>query len=705
MALTIDDRARRLAAGLAALVAVAAAGDARAAASAWDGFEFAEMRLISAQSGVDATGSAAVGLHVRLAPNWKIYWRNPGEAGFPPRFDWSASTNLESAEVAWPAPTSFIEFGGLVTYGYKNEVVLPITLRAAEPGLPIGVRAAVDYVACEEICVPATVNLALELPTGPAAPTRFGDLIAKFMARVPGPPSPGQPLIVAAEAVGAGADRVLRVTARMDTPFASPELFVEGPAEMYLGPSTLDAGAGATEAVFRVAAPQGRDGAALDGVAVTLTLTDGDRAVEQMLTTVRGADEGYRLGPFAIILVLAFAGGLILNLMPCVLPVLSIKLMGVVGLGGTARRRVAKRFVITAAGIVVSFLALAALAVGLKATGQAVGWGIQFQEPLFLVALVVVLTLFACNLWGWFEVRVPAWLDRLAGGGRDSDGATAHFASGAFATLLATPCSAPFLGTAVGFALARGSTEIFAVFTALGLGMAAPYLAVAAFPGVVSRMPRPGAWMMTLRRVLGFLLAGTAVWLLTVLAAQAGVTAALAVSGLMVLGAVVLWAAARGAPRRLATTAGLAVLIALAFAAPSQIGRAGPAAPTVAADALWQPFDPGAIGALVASGKTVFVDVTADWCITCRFNKATVLERGDVARRLAGGQVVAMRADWTLPDDEIAAYLENFGRFGIPFNAVYGPALQRGLALPELLTTEAVLGALDRAGSAVAAAR
>ena len=243
------------------------------------------------------------------------------------------------------------------------------------------------------------------------------------------------------------------------------------------------------------------------------------------------------------------------------------------------------------------------------------------------------------------------------------------------------------------------------MFTALGLGMAAPYLAVAAFPGIVTRMPRPGAWMVTLRRVLGLLLAATAVWLLTVLAAQAGTTAALAVSGLMVLGAAVLWAAARGAPRRLATTAGLAVLIALAFAAPGQIGRAGPAAPTVAADALWQPFDPAAIASLVASGKTVFVDVTADWCITCRFNKTTVLERDDVARRLAGGQVVAMRADWTLPDDEIAAYLENFGRFGIPFNAVYGPALRRGLALPELLTTEAVLGALDRAGSAVAAAR
>ncbi len=701
MGWAIDGRSRRLAAGLAALVTLAAAGEARAQASAWEGLEFAEVRLISAQSGVDATGRAALGLHVRLAPHWKIYWRNPGEAGFPPRIDWSASTNLVSAEVAWPAPRSFVEFGDLVTFGYQDEVVLPLTLRAAETGLPIALRATVDYVACEEICVPMKANLALDLPPGAAAPTRYGDLIARFMARVPGAPGPGDPTIESAEVAGAGADRVLRVTALSDTPFAAPELFVEGPEELYFGPSKLDARGPATTAVFRMAVPEGRDGAVLEGVPVSLTLVDGARAIEQTVIAVRGADDAPRLAAFTAILLLAFVGGLILNLMPCVLPVLSIKLMGVIGLGGAERRHVVKRFLAAAAGIVTSFLALAALAVAVKATGQIVGWGIQFQEPLFLVALVVVLTLFACNLWGWFEVRLPAWVGGLGGSGESSDGIAANFASGAFATVLATPCSAPFLGTALGFALARGWAEIFAVFAALGLGMAAPFFAVAAFPGVVTRMPRPGPWMVTLQRFLGLALAATAVWLLTVLAAQAGTAAALAVGALMAVAAAVVWRAAGGGRRRLVTTAGRAVVVALAFAAPGQIGRAGPAAPV---DALWQPFDRAAIASLVAGGKTVFVDVTADWCITCRFNKTTVLERDEVARRLAGAQVVAMRADWTLPDDEIAAYLESFGRFGIPFNAVYGPALRRGLALPEILTTKAVLGTLDRAGSALAAA-
>ncbi len=377
--------------------------------------------------------------------------------------------------------------------------------------------------------------------------------------------------------------------------------------------------------------------------------------------------------------------------------------MGAICLGGAARRRVVTRFLAAAAGIVVSFLALAALAAALKAGGLAVGWGIQFQEPLFLVALVVVLTLFACNMWGWFEIRLPSWLGGHGGGGTDS--VAGHFGSGAFATLLATPCSAPFLGTAVGFALARGLPEIFAVFAALGIGMAAPYLAVAAFPGVATRLPRPGPWMATLRRVLGLLLAATAVWLLTVLAAQTGAWSALAVGVLMIAAAAVLMLTAGDARRRFGAVGALAVVFVLAFVAPGQIGRAGPAAPTAPTDSIWQPFDRAAIPALVAAGKTVFVDVTADWCNTCLFNKTTVLDRGEVARRLAGGPVVAMRADWTLPDAGIAAYLESSGRFGIPFYAVYGPALPRGLVLPELLTEDTVLAALDRAGSAVAAAK
>ncbi len=696
---------RRLIAAVTGLFwALTAAHGALATASAWDRTDVTEMRLVAAQGAIDQAGSATLGLHVRLAPKWKIYWRTPGDAGFPPRIDWSGSRNLDSAEIAWPAPTRFFEIGDLVTHGYMDEVVLPITVRTAEPGRALNLRAVVDYVACEEICIPLQANLALDLPAGAAAPTVYSNLIARFMARVPGPPSPAGPAIEAAEVAGAGADRMLRVVARSTTPFVSPDLFVEGPGVFYFATPEVELRAQGTEAVFRIAAPADRIKTPLVGVPLTFTLADGERVVEQTLATVAGAAEAPKLGALATILALALVAGLILNLMPCVLPVLSLKLMGVIGMGGAARGRVVTRFVATAGGIVVSFLVLAAAAAGLKAAGQAVSWGIQFQEPLFLVALVVVLTLFASNLWSLFEIPLPAWARGLGGAGEARDSVAGHFLSGAFATVLATPCTAPFLGTALGFALARGTGEIFAVFAALGLGMAAPFLVVAAFPGMAMRLPRPGPWMANVRRVLGFLLAATAVWLLTVLAAQSGAPAALAVAALMAAAVAVLWFA-RGAERRWRVTfASLGALFILAFVAPGQISGAAPPAPATAADAVWRPFDRDAIPAFVAAGKTVFVDVTAEWCVTCRFNKTAVLDRGEVARRLANDGVVAMRADWTRPDPAIAAYLEDFGRFGIPFNVVYGPALPRGLALPELLSEAAVLTAFDRAGSTLAAA-
>ncbi len=692
--------ARRAAALGAAIVALCAATDALALSSAWERSDVTEVRLVSAQDALDAAGKASIGLQFRLAPGWKIYWRTPGEAGFPPQIDWSGSENLAASVVSWPTPTRFLEIGDLVTHGYTDEVVFPITARAVDPDAPLGLRAVVDYAACQQICYRFEANLALDLPAGPAASTTFANPIAEFLARVPGAPRPGGPVIEAAEVSGAGADRRLRVTARAPAGFVRPELFVEGPDTVYVAAPELELRAGARQAVFRMAAPRRREGAALAGVPLTLTLVDGEEAVEQTLIVVPGAAETPMWSALAAILAVAFAGGLILNLMPCVLPVLSLKIMGVIGLGGEARGRIAARFVAAAAGILVSFLALAAGTVTLKAAGMAVGWGVQFQQPLFLVALIVVLTLFACALWDLFTIPLPAWLGGLGAAERGAKGIAGHFLSGAFATVLATPCSAPFLGTAVGFALARGTPEIFAVFTALGVGMATPYLVIAAFPGLASRLPRPGPWMVTLRRVLALLLAATAVWLLTVLATQSGAPAALAVAALMVVAAALLWFASREMLRLAAAAGALGVVFALAFVTPGQLGRAALPPPPATDGAIWRPFDRAAIPDLIAAGKTVFVDVTAEWCITCVVNKTLVLESAGVADLLNGPGVIAMQADWTRPSDSISAYLAQFGRYGIPFNAIYGPDTPQGVVLPELLTASSVM-----AGFAAADAR
>jgi suppressor for copper-sensitivity B len=392
--------------------------------------------------------------------------------------------------------------------------------------------------------------------------------------------------------------------------------------------------------------------------------------------------------------------------MPCVLPVLSLKLLSVVQQGGRERAAIRASFLASAAGIVFSFLVLASAAVALKSAGLAVGWGIQFQQPLFLSALAVVMALFAYNLMGFFEVPLPGFVGRIAAKGTgegDHHSLWGSFATGALATLLATPCSAPFLGTSVGFALSRGAVEIFLIFTALGLGLALPYLLVAAAPRLVAWLPRPGAWMVWLRRILGLLLAATAVWLLTVIAAQVGVPAAALMAGLLLGLGAVLWLRHRQAPRHGVAASALAVLLALAaFALPLGIAappRGGPVAESLA----WQPLDTAAIAARVAEGQVVFVDVTADWCITCQVNKKLVIDTDAVAQRLDAPGVVRMRGDWTLPSDAISRYLESFGRYGIPFNAVYGPGAPEGLALPEILTREAVMVALDKAAGNQAA--
>ena len=398
-------------------------------------------------------------------------------------------------------------------------------------------------------------------------------------------------------------------------------------------------------------------------------------------------------------LALALLGGLILNLMPCVLPVLSIKLLGVVGHGGGHTRTVRLSFLASSAGIVSTFLVLAGVLIALKSAGLAIGWGIQFQHPWFLVAMAMVVTLFACNLWGFFEVHLPDAVSEIGAAQTHTHGLGGHFMTGALATLLATPCSAPFLGTAVGFALARGSVEILAIFAALGVGLAAPFLLVAAYPKFATKMPKPGRWMVILRRVLGFALAGTGIWLVVILGVQVSDIAAMLIAAIMVAVSVMLYVHKRMHRRygRLDWVA-VAVLAALAFAVPDALHEMNDGGrDTAKLEGLWQPFDEHDLGTLVNDGNVVFVDVTAKWCITCQVNKALVLSQGEVYARLSSPDVFAMQADWTRPNDAISRYLASFGRYGIPFNAVYGPGAPDGIALPELLSEKAVLDALKQA--------
>ena len=662
-----------------------------AAASSWDRRHEAEARLISA---VDTTGTLEripLGLQFRMKRGWKTYWRAPGEGGLPPTLDWSGSENLEAVDVAWPAPKRF-SILGIESIGYEGELVLPLSARVIDPGKPLALRLTVDYLTCEEVCVPQQARLAMTLPAGATAPSAYVHTIDEWRGRVPGPPSPV--LAIEGASVGLGGNAaVLRVMVSAEGPLNSPDLFVEADPKLRYGRPTLAyVGGGLARLELKVEGARDRL-ERLAATPATLTLVEGGRAVEQNLVLVPGPAPGLPLGLLTAF-GLALLGGLVLNLMPCVLPVLSIKLLGLVGQGGAERRLARRSFLATAAGIIASFALLASAVLALQQAGAAVGWGIQFQQPWFLAALTLVVLLFAANLWGFFALPMPGWLADLGGSG--PGGTAGAFMTGMLATLLATPCSAPFVGTAVGFALAGGPVEIGVVFGALGLGLASPYLLVAGFPGIATRLPRPGAWMIRLRQVLGLALAGTAGWLVWVLDGVAGPAAATAVAmlGIALLGAT--WLARhRSLALRAAAVLGL---VAAAVLVPGFLRSAGPMAGVQ--DSGWVRFDRAGIDRHVREGRTVFVDVTAHWCITCRVNKAAVITRAPVSSRIEDDRVVRMRADWTRPDAEIAGYLASFGRYGIPFNAVYGPGLPGGAALPELLTSTAVIEALDRAAEA-----
>lgn len=400
------------------------------------------------------------------------------------------------------------------------------------------------------------------------------------------------------------------------------------------------------------------------------------------------------------ILALAFLGGLILNAMPCVLPILSLKVFGLVQSAAGGRREIARGMLATSAGMLLSFWALAAAAIAARSAGAAVGWGVQFQQPGFVAFLAAIVVLFSLNLWGVFEIPLPARLARI-GGAEGREGTAGHFVSGLFATLMATPCSAPFLGAALGFALAQNAMTIVLTFTAVGLGMALPYLLVAAVPSIARFLPRPGVWMETLKGTMGFLLAASAVWLFFVLSSQVS-PQRLALLQLALLAlALIAWLGSRGRHGLLRPAAGALLVVATAgtvwLAASAESAGASVRAGATAQKLIpWVPFDRAQAETLAQGGQAVFVDVTADWCFTCKVNERLVLETDEIAGAFKEHGVVAMKADWTNRDDEIGAFLAEHGRYGIPFYVLYRPG-QEPHVFSELLTQEAVLAAVKAA--------
>jgi thiol:disulfide interchange protein DsbD len=655
----------------------------------------ATVTLVAEVAAVAPGEAFRLGLRIRLAEGWHSYWRNAGDAGAAPEITLALPPGASAGPFQWPAPER-IEYGPLVNFGYQGEVLLPLTVSVParlSPGDAFRVAAEASWLVCADVCIPEEGQFTLTLPVAAqAVPSPIGAPLFEATER-----ALPRPWAFGARA-GAGGERA---SLTLSAPILGPGTVTEAfffPAEPGLLSNTAPQPMTLQPGLLRLAlslAP----GAAPSELAGTLVLRDGggQRAAFDIAAPVAGPPEGSDLPGFALALGMALLGGLILNLMPCVFPVLAMKAMALARLSGAARSRIRAEAASYTAGVLLSFAAIGGALVALRAGGSLAGWGFQFTDPAFVAAMAWLVLGVGLNLSGVFAMGAPI------GAGQAVTARGGHlgaFATGALAVLLATPCTAPFMAAALGAALLMPAWQTVAVFLALGLGLAAPYALLGLWPGLAQALPRPGAWMEALRQALAFPMYATAAWLIWVLAQQAGADGVFfGLAGAVALAAL-LWALGR-AQRAGAGRARIAGAVALGGAlvlAGLLLPRLS-AAPAVAAapDPGAEPWSAARVAALRAEGRPVFINATAAWCITCQVNERVALRGAGVQAAFAARGVAYLKADWTRGDPAIGALLREQGREGVPMYLYWAPGAAQPVLLPQILTEGIVIAALGGA--------
>lgn len=620
------------------------------------------------------SGETRLLLDVALQKGWKTYWRSPGEGGIAPAIRWHQPVE---ATWRWPTPERF-DVAGITTQGYHGDVSFPIILHGKVPERLDGV---LTLSTCSNVCVLTDYPFSLDLTSSTGGD--FDYAYSRAMGTLP--LSSGLTSSLSARY----ASGKLTVTAQRDAGWQEPSLFIDGMDDVDFGKPAFSVRDGSLVATVPVTDSWGEASPNLSGKQLSLVLADSGQAQESSLTIGQSAPApAFSLG---WVLLMALAGGLILNVMPCVLPVLAMKLGTLMQTERQGRGQVRRQFLASVSGIVASFLALALMMTVLRLGNQALGWGIQFQNPWFIGAMALVMVLFSASLLGLFEIRLPSGTSTFLAT-RGGNGLAGHFWQGAFATLLATPCTAPFLGTAVSVALAAPLPLLWGIFFAMGIGMSLPWLLVAAWPGLAQKLPRPGRWMNVVRVVLGLMMLGSSLWLLSLLGVHIGILPVITLVVVLILALLLAtawryrWQTALRAGALAFVAAGAVAFVTASGGDNSRHDRVN-----------WQPLSEQAIARAQAENKRVFVDVTADWCVTCKANKYNVLLRDDVQDALSAPDVVALRGDWSRPSASISQFLTTRGSAAVPFNQIYGPGLPQGHVLPALLSRDAVLTALSDA--------
>jgi thiol:disulfide interchange protein/DsbC/DsbD-like thiol-disulfide interchange protein len=691
----------------------------------WPATASAQVRasLVAAVTSVQPGQPFTVALRFEHKPHWHTYWVNPG-TGLVTTIGWTLPEGATASDILWPAPKALKDHSGtIVGNGYEGDLLLPVTITppaTLQPGESFTLKAAAEWLMCEDSCMPGSADLQLTLPVSadaPAADANFGLRLAAVLANLPRADAAWS--VTASRAGAAITLTVKAAQAGAHTP-AGLRFFADDNLAAYELPQTVASdGAGGFVLTLPVSPDGPQDAPKLTGV---LTAENGwlpDGSLPGLRVDVPFTKTGAQVGqvgdlpqggsqtrptpeptapapaaaPVSLFgtLALAFVGGLILNLMPCVFPVLGIKILGFVNQAGSERRKVVTHGLVFTLGVLLSFWTLAGVLAVLRASGDQLGWGFQLQSPGFVYALALLMLVFAMNMSGVFEFGLSA--TGVGSNLQMKEGYGGSFFTGILATVVATPCSAPFLAPALGAALALPVTESFLIFTAIAVGLSAPYLLLSIFPQAVKVLPRPGAWMETFKQFMAFPLYATVAYLVWVLAGQTSEGGMLMALFGLVLVAMGVWFYGRWhAPGASAGRARFGVIAgALVCASGLWAGWPQPPAPT---EINWEKWSEEAVAKYRAEGRPVYVDFTARWCATCQANKKLVFTSAEVLQYFADKKVVALKGDWTNKDPKITAELAKYQRSAVPFNVIWLPGKSDPVLLPELLTPGMVLNAI-----------
>jgi thiol:disulfide interchange protein DsbD len=683
-------------------------------AQTYEGRELVQASLLADVSAVVPGKPFTVGVLLRMVPHWHTYWKFPGDAGLPSETKWQLPAGWKVGEIQWPIPLRLAEPGDIQIYGYHDEVLLmqEVTPPSSLTESTVQLAGEASWLVCEKICIPGSANLKLDLPIAAQNAPANEEIFSRYRRSLP--QAWPDPKVAGASWKRSASELQLTVESAALANYAATEFYPLPDDKVVVGHPKTERGADG-KTTFRIPIEtQDQNVSALKGIVVFgQTENSPERNAWLLSAPVRTASTSKEPGGLLQFLLFGFLGGFILNLMPCVLPVISLKIFGFIQHAGQDRRRILQSGLAFVAGIFAWFIGLALLLIVLKSAGREITWAFQFTNPYFVLAMSAVVLVFALNLFGVFEISLPQFANRSLLGWTSREGDAGAFFQGVFATVLATPCTAPFLGPALGFAFTQSGWIILLMFLAVAAGMSSPYLLLSAQPAWMRLLPRPGPWMVHVKQLMGFLLLATLLFLLWVLGAERGVEAIIWASCFLLALSVACWM--KGAflvPTASVTSRLISLVLLLLLVLASGyyfIGEKFRATKLVSASSAepvegdWIPFTPQRLESELKQGRAVFVDFTAAWCLTCKFNEATVLESAAVREAFQRRGIVKIKADWTNADPAITKILKQFGRPGVPMYVLYPGNDAEPILFPELLTQNLVLEKLETVSPHIAA--